>query len=507
MKKGILTSSVMLTFLLSVTILLTSNYKNNNFNSLFASERQIGAKSSPIQADDFLKKLDESYSRVAESVLQSVVSVDVEVKYETKIPDNMREFFRFFGEPEQENGERRGRGSGSGVIISEDGYIVTNNHVIRDAVENGIKVTINDKRKFDAVLIGADPLTDIALLKIDVSGLKPAHLANMENVKVGNIVLAVGSPLGLNATVTNGIISAISRGSLGLLNRDAEEGGNYSIENFIQTDAPINPGNSGGGLFNIEGSLVGINTAIASQTGSYIGYGFAIPIDLVKSVVNDLMEDGVVDRGYIGIQISAIDQKFAKALGLNEVKGVLINKIMPNSAAEKAELLESDVILSVNEKEVNTPGELQNQIGLHRAGDVVKLEIWRNGEKIVKSVTLKAKDGSDISSNETGKFENDKSQNFDRLGFKIGKLPSDIKEKYNLDGGVLITKVENYSEAEKSGLIEGAVIYKVGQKVVNSPSELKDEIKKVKEGDAFLLQVYYKDRSRLIAMEVPKKEG
>ncbi len=506
MKKGILTSSLALTLGLSLTIIVASNYKSNQFNSLFAKEIELGAKSSPIVADDFLKKLDESYSKVAESVLQSVVSIDVEVKYETEIPKGMEEFFKFFGEPNQKGEERHGMGSGSGVILTEDGYIVTNNHVIKDAVENGISVTINDKKKFNAKLIGADPLTDIALLKIDASGLKPAHIAKMENVKVGNIVLAVGSPLGLNATVTNGIVSALARGSLGLLNRGAE-GGNYAIENFIQTDAPINPGNSGGGLFNIEGSLVGINTAIASQTGSYIGYGFAIPIDLVKSVVSDLIEDGVVDRGYIGVQISAIDQKYAKALGLKDVKGVLVNKVMPNSAAEKADLKESDVILSVDGTEVNTPGELQNQIGLRRAGDKIRLGIWRDEKLIFKDLTLKGKDGEDISSNETGKFHEDNNLTFEKLGFKVEKLSKEMKDKQELDGGVLVTNVDDYSEAQKSGLIKGTIIYKANKQTINSPDDLKNVIKSMKEGDAFLLQVYYKDRSRLIALEIPKTEN
>ena len=505
MRKGILTSSAMLTLGLSLLIIVASNYNINDFNSIIANEKQLGAKDSPIVADDFLKKLDESYSKVSSSVLKSVVSIDVEVNYETQIPKGMEEFFKFFGEPNLEGEERRRMGSGSGVIITDDGYIVTNNHVIDNAIENGITVTINDKRKFKAKLIGADPLTDLALIKIDADDLSPAHFASMEDVKVGNIVLAVGSPLGLNATVTSGIVSAISRGSLGLLGRGME-GGNYSIENFIQTDAPINPGNSGGGLFNINGSLVGINTAIASQTGAYIGYGFAIPIDLVKSVISDLMEDGKVNRGYIGVQISPVDQKYAKALGLESVKGVLVNKVIPNSAAESAGLKDSDVILSVDSKEVNSPGELQNQIGLRRAGDKVKLGIWRDNELIFKDVTLKPRDGEDISSNENTNEEKT-NLSFEKLGFEVESLTKDLKEKYEIEGGVLVTKVERYSEAQKSGLSVGTIIYKADKQKINSPKDLKTIINKMKEGDAFLLQVYIQDRSAIIAMEIPKIEG
>jgi len=507
MKKRVLFSSMLLTLGVSLSVLLFSNLFTSNSNSIFAQSKQLGAKSNPIQADEFVTKLNNAYNKVAESTLQSVVNLEVEVSYETKIPEGMEEFYRFFGKPHS-NGEQRRMGSGSGVIISDDGYIVTNNHVIKDAVDGGITVTTNDKKTFTAKLIGTDPLTDLALIKIDASNLAPAHFADVEDIKIGNIVVAVGSPLGLNATVTSGIISAISRGNIGIIGRDIEQkGGNAAIENFIQTDAPINPGNSGGGLFNINGSLVGINTAIASQTGSYIGYGFAIPIDLVKSVISDLMEDGKVSRGYIGVQISSIDQKMAKALGLDEVSGVLVAKVMENSAGEKAGIEVGDVILKVDSKEVRTSGELQNQVGLRRAGDEIELTIWRDNKLIKKSVTLKGKDNEDISSSAVVGDEDAKTYNFDKLGFKVEKIPTSTKEKLGIENGVMVSEVTPYSEAQKSGLSRGVIITKADKKDISSPSELKSIIDKLKEGDAILMQVQYEEVSRLIALEVPKTQG
>ncbi len=502
MNRKIVFPSILLTFALSFSIFLIANINSDSTNSIFAKNIELGASSSPIEADDFTKKLNDAYNKVAEASLKSVVNLDVEVKYETQIPKGMEEFFRHFGMPDQEGSERRRMGGGSGVIISDDGYIVTNNHVVDNSVDGGITVTTTDKKTYTAKIIGTDPLTDLALIKIDAIGLQPAHFANIEDVKIGNIVLAVGSPLGLNATVTNGIVSAIARGRLGIIGRQAENR-SYSIENFIQTDAPINPGNSGGGLFDINGSLVGINTAIASQTGSYIGYGFAIPIDLVKSVISDLLEDGIVSRGYIGVQINQVDQKLAKALGLNEIKGVLVNKVMPNSAGELAGLESGDIILKVDSKEVNSPGELQNQVGLRRAGDKISLSIWRNKEEITKIVVLKGRDGENISSNISEQGEDLNSFNFDRLGFKVEILPASVKEKMGIENGVIISDVTPYSEAFKSGLSKGVIITKADRKEISSPKQLKEIVEKLEEGDAFLLQVYYDDVSRLIALEIP----
>lgn len=501
MNRKMVFPSILLTFALSFSIVIIANL--NTSNSIFAKNVQLGAKSSPIVADDFTKKLNDSYNRVAEAALKSVVNLDVEVKYETQIPKGMEEFFRHFGMPEERGGtERRRMGGGSGVIISDDGYIVTNNHVIDNAVDGGITVTTTDKKTFTAKVIGTDPLTDLALIKIDANGLQPAHFAEIEDVKIGNIVLAVGSPLGLNATVTNGIVSAIARGRLGIIGRQAGDR-SYSIENFIQTDAPINPGNSGGGLFDINGSLVGINTAIASQTGSYIGYGFAIPIDLVKSVISDLLDDGKVNRGYIGVQINQVDQKLAKALGLNDVKGVLVDKVMPNSAGEKAGLETGDIILKVDGKEVNSPGELQNQVGLRRAGDEIALTIWRDKKETIKKVVLKGKDGEDISSNSNSSEKDISSFNFEKLGFKVETLPTNIKEKLGVEQGVLVSEVVPYSEAHKSGLTKGVVITKADRKEVKNPKHFREIVEKLNDGDAFLLQVYFDDVSRLIALEIP----
>lgn len=310
-------------------VVLVSNFGNGGVGSLFAGGvKDIGAKNPPVVVNETVRALNDAYKAVSKSVNPSVVSINVLT--ETKVPKNrLPDIFKFFGQPDdgsQDNGEedrtQKSEGAGSGVIVSEDGYIVTNNHVVEDASADGIKVIFSDKKEYKAKLIGRDPLTDIAVLKIEAKGLPAVHFGNSDDVQVGEMVLAVGNPLGLHSTVTSGIVSALGRGALGL-NR-----GSYAIENFIQIDAAINPGNSGGGLFNLQGSLIGINSAIASRTGYFSGYGFAIPINLAKAVVLDIMDDGKVDRGYIGVQIRSVDEVIAKSMKLESVAGVLVDNVL-----------------------------------------------------------------------------------------------------------------------------------------------------------------------------------
>lgn len=469
--------------------------------NLFAQDK-IGADKPPIAATEQIKALNNAYVTVCDAVLPTVVSINIVIEEKQSNNPFMDEFRRFFGDtPNYQN--QPSEGSGSGVIISDDGYIVTNNHVVESAKE--IKVKTYDKKEYKAKLVGTDPLTDLALIKIEASGLPKAHLANIDDIKVGQIVFAVGNPLGLNSTVTNGIVSAIGRGELSL-NRDKD---GFSVENFIQTDAAINPGNSGGGLFNIEGSLVGINTAIATRTGTYIGYGFAIPVDIVRSVVYDLMDDGKINRGYIGVQIRSLDETTAKTLGLNSVDGVLVHDVIKGSPADKAGIEPGDVIMELNGKKVKTSNELQGQIVTHRAGDNVELSIWRENKMLTKSVKLEPKDGSDYASSEGIKGGNDDDErddatvNFDKLGFAVEQLSKQIKESYNVDNGVLITRVGSASVAAKRGLAPNGIIIKADRKEVNSPKDLRKIINSKKSGDAVLLQIKYKDSNRFVAIEIP----
>jgi len=271
--------------------------------------------------------------------------------------------------------------SGSGVIISEDGYVVTNKHVINDAEE--IEVVLNDKRSFSAQILGTDPSTDLALLKIDSKKLPYLNFSNSDNIKVGEWVLAVGNPFNLNSTVTAGIISAKAR-SINILNR------RNGIESFIQTDAAINPGNSGGALVNTEGQIVGINTAIQSNTGSYTGYGFAIPSNMVQKVVSDLKNYGEVRRAYIGINIADINQNMAEELNLESVEGVLITNVLSDGAAKKAGIKPYDIIISINDNKVNSVSQLHEQVIQFSPGDKILCKIKRQDKVIDLKIELES---------------------------------------------------------------------------------------------------------------------
>lgn len=525
MKKIALPSILMLFIGMISGIILVTNFESDLIGDLFAKEKmQLGAKNPPAKMSDIMSAINQSVVGASEAVLPSVVSIEVESEYEggnnMLQGQDLEEFFKFFSprsprdEQEEDDSKNKKRekptrkGGGSGVVVTTDGYIITNNHVVENAIENGIEVTLYDKKKYTATLVGTDPLTDLAVLKIDAKELKAVHLADVNSIKVGEMVVAVGSPLGLNSTVTSGIVSAIGRGRIGLNNSS------YSVENYIQTDAAINPGNSGGGLFDMNGSLIGINTAIATGTGNYIGYGFAIPVDLVKSVVDDLIEDGKINRGYIGVQIVSLkDEVEAKAFGLDEVSGVLVNKVLDNSAADKAGMKKGDIILEVENKKVNTSQELQSQIALYRAGDKVKLTIWRDNKKIYKDVTLKSNNEDDLSENtkeksQTGKpLDDNEPVEFDNLGFSIKPIDNKMKNNQDLQNGVVVSNVKRYSIAEKRNLFPNCIITKVGNVEINSTSDLKKIIDSKKPGEVILMQVTYKDTNQFVALEIPKKEG
>ena len=304
----------------------------------------------------------------AENSVHGVVHIKVTQKGGSYSSNNFFDYFFGDGSNRMQQAPPR-QGAGSGVIISPDGYIVTNNHVVDDADE--ISVVLNDKREFNAKLIGTDPSTDIALIKIDASGLPTLKFSNSDNLKLGEWVLAVGNPFNLTSTVTAGIVSAKSR-DIGI-NPDQ-----MRIESFIQTDAAVNPGNSGGALVNTRGELVGINTAIASQTGSYSGYSFAIPSNIVQKVVSDLKEYGDVQRALLNVNIGDVNAEVAKKYNLDKIEGVFIGRVLPGGAAEIAGIKENDVILSIDNVLVNSTSELQEQIGKHRPGDKVVVEIKRN---------------------------------------------------------------------------------------------------------------------------------
>ena len=317
------------------------------------------------------------FTNAAEMSVGAVVHV--KTKYNVYGKQYVDPFYQFFfGRPQQQP-QGQAQATGSGVILSQDGYIVTNNHVIAQA--NEIEVVLNDKRSFTAQLIGTDPNTDIALLKIEATGLPTLEMGNSDDLKVGEWVLAVGNPFNLTSTVTAGIVSAKAR-NINILDADMK------IESFIQTDAAVNPGNSGGALVNTRGELVGINTAIASQTGSYAGYAFAVPTSIVQKVVADLRQYGSVQRALLGIRMLDITSEVQQYYGLNTLEGVYIAEVVDGSAAEKGGVLEGDVVVAMNGVSINSSSELQEKIARKNPGDEVTLTVLRDGKRLDLRVKL-----------------------------------------------------------------------------------------------------------------------
>lgn len=407
-----------------------------------------------------------SYSSIVQKVVPSVVNISTEKMVKTKIPEQFRRFFedpffrRFFGPFGQlpKEKEQKEYALGSGVIVTKNGYIVTNNHVVAGATK--IIVKLHDGRKYTAKLIGTDPKTDIAIIKINAKNLKPITIADSSKVKVGDMVLAIGNPFGLGESVTHGIVSALNRTSIGL----------NDYENFIQTDAAINPGNSGGALVDLKGRLIGINSAIISRSGGNNGIGFAIPSNMMKFVITSLIKHGKVERGYLGVMISNIDSSKAKLYGIDH--GVLINKVEPKSAAAAAGLKAGDIIVAVDGKEVKNAGELRNQIAFKGPDAKVHIKVYRNGKYITLTAKLKAL-----------KTKVETIQNI--------KLLEGVTLKEQ-KGHIVIDKVAPNTYPAMVGLQKGDIILKVKTvktgkwEKVTSIDELKKLLKGLDRGDTLL---------------------
>ena len=354
------------------------------------------------------------------------------------------------------------RGFGSGVILSEDGFIVTNNHVI-DGAQN-IKVILNDNREFEAHLIGADPSTDIAVLKIEAKNLSFITVGNSDDLRIGEWVLAVGNPFNLTSTVTAGIISAMGRNLR--INQDQ-----LAIESFIQTDAAVNPGNSGGALVNQKGQLVGINTAIASRTGSYTGYSFAVPVTIVKKIVADLMEFGEVQRALIGVNISDVNAEIAKELKLENVEGVHIIGVPENGAAHEAGIKIDDVIINVGGDKVKTSAELQEKISQYRPGDNIKIILIRDQEKKQFTVTLRNKHGdTEIVKDNTVV-----------LGAEFVQIGNSEKQSLEIESGIKITNIVK-GKLKEAGLKKGYIITNVNKNPIYEVADFKREVENASGG-------------------------
>lgn len=456
----------------------------------------LGANQPPVNLDADATSFSKAFIEVAEKVTPAIVQINVVSERENPHKDFF--FFPFDNQIPKEQ-----QGSGSGIIISDDGYILTNNHVVENATK--VSVGLADKRTFSAKVVGTDPLTDLAVVKIDAEKLTSAYLGDSDNLKVGQWVMAIGNPLSLSSTVTAGIVSAIGRGQLGLINDS------YGVEDFIQTDAVINPGNSGGALVDLSGAVVGINSAIATRgTGTYIGYGFAIPINLAKTVAKEIIAYGKVNRGYIGINIGEVNDALAKSMGLDKPKGIIIQGIVEGGAASETDLKSGDIILSVDGRELYKPNELQGYIASKTAGTTVNLKIFRDGKELDRKVTLKARD--EDTKNQPVKMkseDNSKSEtksntvSFESIGMTVKNLSDKEKEDFNINSGIIITKVENFGKAAEQRLGSGLVILEADKKKINDVSAF-EKIINSKKGKAVLLKVQDKDgNSRFIGLEIP----
>ena len=413
---------------------------------------QIGVKAQSNGGLDF--------TFAAEKTVHGVVHIQCETTVQSVFYDD---FFSFLLPPQSR--ERSYQTSGSGVIISEDGYVITNNHVVQDA--ETINVVLNDKRSFVARLVGNDPSSDLAVIKIEADGLEPLQFGNSDEVKIGEWVLAVGNPFNLTSTVTAGIVSAKARN----INILGNKMSNAPIESFIQTDAAVNPGNSGGALVNLKGELVGINTAIASSTGSYTGYSFAIPSNIVRKVTSDLIQYGMTQKANIGVHFAEMDSKLAEVKGIKSVRGIYIGYVIKDGAADKAGIKDGDIITSIDGKSVNSNAEFNEVVAQHSPGDVVKVAIERDGKPFYFDVTLFNSIGNtDIIRNDTEAAEQILSGSFREVNDKE-------KQQYGISKGIVIEKVGK-SPFARLGIKNGFIITSIDKKVNISIEDIRQLEKK-----------------------------
>jgi serine protease Do len=455
--------------------------------------------------------LSDAFIYAAEMTVPTVVNITVTATRESgRTPRWFEDFHRFFGpdfDPPQEERRRQPRqGSGSGVIATSDGYIITNNHVVAGADEDGIRVMLNDRREYSARLVGSDENTDLAVIKIDADHLPVADFGDSDNLRVGEWVLAVGNPLQLTSTVTHGIVSALGRGPLNII------GSSYGIENFIQTDAAINPGNSGGPLVNLRGQVIGINVAIATTSARFQGYGFAIPVNLARVVVEDIIRHGRVRRAYLGVQIDRIDETTARALGMDSVRGVLVQSLIDGGPAERAGIVPGDVILKVDGKAVDQPNELQMEIARRQPDTEVTVRVLRNGSERDIKVVLKTlgedeqiaevRTNRERSAPETTRPETVSMEN---LGLTLRPLDSDTRRQRDVQSGVIVDGVEQFSVAHERNLVPGDIIVEADRKPVKDIAEFKSIIDTKKSGDALMIRVKGSDGNyRFVALSIPK---
>lgn len=446
---------------------------------------------------DALRRIGVGFSQVVQEISPAVVNVRVSKRVTMPHPPfGGTPFDKFFGNPFDEffqmpKGEGQDfleQGSGSGVIVSRDGYILTNNHVVEGA--DNITVRTADGKEYPAKVIGTDPKTDIAVIKVDADGLKPAKLGDSDKVVVGEWVLAIGNPFELSNTVTAGIISARGRSNVGLA----------EYEDFIQTDAAINPGNSGGPLVNLNGEVIGINTAIATRTGGYMGIGFAIPINMAKDIMDQLIKTGKVVRGWLGVYIQPITPDLKEQFDLKTDEGALIADVTKGSPAERAGLQRGDVIVKFQGERMKDPNQLRKAVAATPVGTVADVTVIRNGVER----NFKVKIGELPA--ETARAERQPGGTGD-WGFEVTELTPRARQQLGLEEGqegVLVTDVKQASDAYQKGLREGDVIIEVNRVAVRNVREFNDAMSRVRPGDKVLLLVITEGHTRYVSFTVGK---
>jgi serine protease Do len=495
-----LTAAVVVAFLCGLVFA-----SGSNLTHLGWAQSKNGSKPTPQQVQP-LVETQNAFEAIADHVTPAVVSIQTErfarnrtntrQRNQQRQPGGIEDFFRQF-DPQQ---DQPSEASGSGFIVSKDGYILTNNHVVADA--DRVTVKLLDNRTFTAKVTGRDPTTDVAVIKVDANDLPTVSLGDDANARVGQWVVAIGNPLGLDFTVTAGIVSARGRSLGALLNT------RYAIQDYIQTDAAINPGNSGGPLVNIRGEVIGINSAIASNTGFYAGYGFAIPVTLAKQVMDDLIQYGKVRRAVLGINIQDVDPNDAQVAGLKEIRGVKVSGFDPqdnpeSSPAKKGGVEVGDVIVAVNGQSVDHVSTLQRVIRNFKPGQSVALDVMRFGDKKTLNIKLgepPAERSSDVAaadddSRQPASRGNERS--YDKLGISVQSVPTELASQARLSDqwrrGLLVTDISPsgpaYRELNENSSIIVSVLYPQ-KREIRSPADFEDVVSKLKRGDLITLLVY-----------------
>lgn len=482
--------SLLLAAVLGSVITLAATYWLGSKNSGVRIEHVTGVPASQVaystNSNGEVVPLD--FTGTAEKVTQAVVHIrstqsgtSITRQNQSQIPDQFRQFFNF---PFEQQGPSQS--TGSGVIINKDGYIVTNNHVVDNA--DVVQVTLSDNRELKAEVIGTDPDTDLAVIKINAKDLPFLSFVDSDQSKVGEWVLAVGNPFNLNSTVTAGIISAKGR-NIHIIDRNNGQG-NTAIESFIQTDAAINPGNSGGALVDLQGGLLGINTAIASPTGAYSGYGFAVPSNLVSKVVEDLISYGTVQRGWLGVQVQNVTNEVSKEYNLTVKEGAYVAEFMDKSAAKDAGLKVGDVVVKMDETPIKSSSSLIEYIGRKRPGDKIKVIVNRNGKELPFTVTLKNREGK------VGTVAREEKDAVTSLGIQLEDVDSKTLKKLDIEGGVRVKALENGKLSRYTDMREGFIITHVNDSGVSSSKEVEEILKNKKAGDLVTFSGIYEDYPR-----------